>query len=177
MKRVGNIALNVFLVFACGLTCFNMIQSYRAREQADRAREQAKVMSTMFGSPTVGSSFGLSGIDWDKQRKGTLVFGISTRCHFCTQSAPQFKQILASIKPGIAVMALAPEPVEQVRQYLDNLGLVISDVRQASPAAVGIQYTPTLIFINRKGLVERVWRGALSSQREQEIVEFTSKIG
>jgi hypothetical protein len=130
-------------------------------------------MNNMSG-PALGNRFALPGEDWGKSRNGTLVFGISTGCHFCTQSVPFYKRLLTLVGTGIATIAVAPEPVEQIRPYLSGLGVAISDLRQIHFADVGIRGTPTLIFVNRAGQVERVWRGALSDDREREVVDFVS---
>jgi hypothetical protein len=168
MKRAANIALNLLLIGACGLTGADMIRSYMGRRKAEAA------MAKLPRGPAKGTSFALQGEDWSKDRDGTLVFGVSTTCHFCTQSAPYFRQILASVGPRIAAVAVAPEPAVQARQYLDGLGVAISDVRQMPLSEVGIRGTPTLVFVNRKGLVERVWRGALFADSEKEVVDFAA---
>ena len=73
------------------------------------------------------------------------------------------------------MVAVAPEPVDQTREYLKTLGVGINAVLQATLADVGIRGTPTLVFVNRSGVVKKVWRGELSSNLEQEVMDFVSK--
>jgi hypothetical protein len=170
MKRLGEIALNIFLIVTCTLTCADIVRRFIASKRI------ATSMETI-GGPARGAILDLSGFDWSRSGSGTLVFGIATTCHFCTQSAPFYKRLLTSVHDGIGVVAIAPQPVEQTKEYLERLGVAITEVRQAQLQTFGIGGTPTLVFVDRRGMVERVWRGALSKDREQDLVDFVSRVG
>jgi hypothetical protein len=165
MKRAASIALNALLIVTCGLTCADIVRSFISRRAASHLINRG---------PAQGVQFALPGEDWAKERTETLVFGISTHCHFCTESAPFYKRLLTSVGGGIGLVVIAPEPVEQTRLYLGQLGLDINDVRQIPIMQVGIQGTPTLVFVDRRGRVERAWTGSLSPDREQEVIQFAS---
>jgi hypothetical protein len=171
--RVANIALNVFLIVAGTLTCADIVQRYatskRVAARGDATRQAAQV-------PSPGSPVSVPGVEWNKTGRPTLVFGISTGCHFCSASAPFYKRLLTKTGAGLSMMAVAPEPVDQTRLYLNRLGIPISNVRQAALADVGIRGTPTLVVVDRSGRVIKSWRGFLTPERERQVLDFTSAI-
>jgi hypothetical protein len=169
MKRFGNIILNVVLVGTCVVTIADTILRYFRGGQVEAARKN---------TPTslAGSAFKLTGEEWGKNRYGTLVFGVSTHCHFCTESGPFFREIVKSVGTNIATIALAPEPPDQVRQYLASLNLEIYNIRQIRLVDLGIRGTPTVLFVNQHGIVERMWRGALTPDKEKEILAYASSV-
>ena len=69
------------------------------------------------GHPKIG----LPDVDWSKRDK-TLVLAISSACQFCTESAPFYRQ-LSGAHEGTQLIAVLPQPVEEGRRYVRNLGL------------------------------------------------------
>jgi len=169
MKKIATIALNMFLIVACSIVCADIVRTFVVRRNAQTRQPPAR-------GPVAGTLFMLPGADWSRSPNGTLVFGISTACHFCTQSAPFYQRLLTSVGSGLTVIALAPEPVEKTRQYLSNLGVSIADVRQLTLSEAGIRGTPTLAYVNQKGLIERVWVGTMPPDKEKELIDFASKM-
>jgi hypothetical protein len=170
MNRFAAIGVNIVLVVTCILTCGDIIYKFASSRAADAARIERSKNS----GPREGSTIALAGQDWSRARKGTLLFGISKDCHFCTQSGPFFKRVVATAGSDVAMIALAPDPAEQTRQYLSGLGVAIPDVRQISLSAVGVRATPTLMFVNRSGVVEKVWVGTVTGENQQEALDFIS---
>jgi len=119
----------------------------------------------------VGASLknSLPGVDWGKNGR-TLVLAISTRCHFCTDSAPFFKRIDKERPKDLKLLAVLPQPVEESRKYLDGEGVHVDDVRQAAPESIGVVGTPTLLLVDGRGKVSDVWRGKLQPDDEQRVI-------
>lgn len=118
-----------------------------------------------------GTKLSLPGVDW-KTNGRTLVLALSSGCRFCTESAP-FYQRLAQERAqfqNIRFVAVFPEPVEQSRKYLSDLGVTVDEVRQARLDSIGVAGTPTLIVADANGAVVASLRGKLSSDKETELM-------
>ena len=121
--------------------------------------------------PTPGTKLTLPGVDWGRSRQ-TLVMVLSTNCHFCTESAP-FYQRLAREKAGhddVRLLAVLPQSVEEAQRYLGEHGVVVSEVRQSPPDAVGVRGTPTLIIVDSAGSVVESWVGKIPAEKEAEVL-------
>lgn len=118
-----------------------------------------------------GTKASLTGVDWAKNGQ-TLLLVLSNNCHFCTESAPFYQRLTRETagRPDIHLIALFPQEVEEGRKYLDNLGVPINEIRQASPGSTGASGTPTLILVDANGVVKNSWVGKLSAPEESEII-------
>lgn len=118
-----------------------------------------------------GTKVTLSDVDWARNGK-TLLLVLSNNCKFCSTSAPFYQRLIAGVKSqqGVKVIAVLPQSVEQSREYLKSLNVLIGDVKQASPSSLGTRATPTLILVDSAGLVTDSWVGQLSADREVEVV-------
>jgi thiol-disulfide isomerase/thioredoxin len=118
-----------------------------------------------------GTKLSIPGVDW-KANERTLVLALSSGCRFCTESAP-FYQRLAQERAqfqNIRFVAVFPEPVEQSRKYLSDLGVTVDEVRQGRLDSIGVAGTPTLIVADANGAVVASLRGKLSSDKETELI-------
>ncbi len=117
-----------------------------------------------------GTKITLPDVDWAKNGK-TLLLALSTGCKFCSASAPFYQHLVsnAGSQQGVRLIAVLPQNVEQAREYLKSLNVTIDDVKQASPPALGVRATPTLILVNNAGLVTDSWVGQLSADKEAEV--------
>jgi hypothetical protein len=118
-----------------------------------------------------GTKASLTGVDWAKNGQ-TLLLVLSKDCHFCTESAPFYQRLTRETagRPDIHLIALFPQEVEEGRKYLDDLGVSINEIRQASPGSTGAGGTPTLILVDANGVVKNSWVGKLSAPEESEIL-------
>jgi hypothetical protein len=118
-----------------------------------------------------GEKVALPGIDWTKNDR-TLLMALSQGCHFCTASAPFYQRLTQALagQKNVGVVALLPQPVDNARSYLTSLGVSIADVRQVSFDTLGVVGTPTLILVNREGVVIDAWRGQLPAYKEEEVL-------
>jgi hypothetical protein len=118
-----------------------------------------------------GSKASLSGVDWARNGQ-TLLMVLSRDCHFCTESAPFYQRLARETagRPDVHLLALFPQEVEEGKKYLDNLGISVSEIRQAAPASTGAGGTPTLILVDQNGIVKKSWVGKLSAPEESEVL-------
>jgi len=116
-----------------------------------------------------GKAISLPDISWKKGDQ-TLVLALSTTCHFCSESAPFYKQVIEKRRAGTRIVAVLPQSVEAGRKYLSGLGITVDDVRQAPPSSLGVQGTPTLLLVNKEGVITSSWRGKLQHEKELEVI-------
>ena len=117
-----------------------------------------------------GTRISLSGVDW-KDRHWTLLLALSNKCHFCSESASFYKRLTVGVpKESVRVIAVLPQSVEIGREYLKSLDLQVEEIRQTHMEALNVRGTPTLILVNEEGIVGKVWRGKLSTEKEAEVM-------
>ncbi|HEX8070987.1 MAG TPA: hypothetical protein VF546_13610 [Pyrinomonadaceae bacterium] len=117
----------------------------------------------------VGERLALSGVEWSKNGR-TLLLALSTTCHFCSDSAPFYRQLIKE-RGGVHLVAVLPQPVAEGQKYLDRLGLSVDEVKQAPLASLGVSGTPTLFLIDNNGTVLNTWFGQLPAEQETAVLE------
>jgi Redoxin len=110
----------------------------------------------------VGKAISLPDTDWKKGDQ-TLVLVLSVGCGFCTESAPFYKELVQKRKGNTRLLAVLPQPVEAGKKYLADLGINVDEVRQARVNSIGVRGTPTLLLVNKDGVVTSSWRGETST--------------
>jgi hypothetical protein len=123
--------------------------------------------------PQKGARFDLADVDWSRADR-TLVMALSTQCHFCSESAGFYQRLLpAATVSKVPVVAVFPQPTNEAREYWTSRGLPLSGValKQAPMERIQVSGTPTLIVVDRKGLILRAWAGKLPAQGEAEVIK------
>lgn len=118
----------------------------------------------------VGTKFSLQGVNWQDNNKN-LVLGLSTGCHFCTESAPFYRELVQQCKQEhVRTVAVFPQENAAAAAYLKNEGVQVDEIRQAQLTDIGINGTPTLLLINEAGVVKDVWIGKLPDKDEKQVL-------
>ncbi|HKG15831.1 MAG TPA: hypothetical protein VKB12_21100 [Pyrinomonadaceae bacterium] len=121
--------------------------------------------------PEVGSKLEVAGLDLSGEER-TLMLVLQKGCHFCTDSGPFYQRLAreAAARGGrVKLLAVLPHEAQDGRRYVDELGVPVERVTQASLRALDVTGTPTLIMLDR-GKVSDVWVGALTPDREAEVL-------
>jgi hypothetical protein len=118
-----------------------------------------------------GTKASLTGVDWAKNGQ-TLLLVLSSDCRYCTESASFYQRLTRETagRADVHLIALFPQEVAEGRKYLDNLGISINEIRQASPGSTGAGGTPTLILVDAQGVIKNSWVGKLSAPEESEVL-------
>lgn len=118
-----------------------------------------------------GVKLSVPDVDWGKNDR-TLLLTLSKGCHYCSASAPFYRRLAQETagRKDVGLVALLPQAVEDGRGYLSGLGVEVPDVRQASLDSLGVVGTPTLILVNKQGVVIDSWRGQLPPFKEEEVL-------
>lgn len=127
-----------------------------------------------FNMPTIsaGERLSLADIDW-KQNKKSLVFFLNKDCHYCTSSAPVYRQLNEEArKQNVKSLAVFPHSIEEAKAYLESIQLSFDEIHSSPLAPYKIPGTPTVLFVNSSGVVEKVWFGDASGRENQMREEF-----
>ncbi len=112
----------------------------------------------------------LPDVSWNRNGR-TLALVLSTHCHFCTESAPFFRQIRSSVGKDIKLVGVLPEPVAEAESYLNREGVHLDEVRQISLDKVGVTGTPTMLLVNKNGIVTQAWVGKLPVDKQDQVLK------
>lgn len=151
-------------------------------------RNIASVVNTMVISPTgtknqviplsqmrkesmIGTRVSLPEVDWAGSGH-TLILALQSRCKFCTESAPFYRQLVEkqSSQSKLQLIAVFSEPVNNAKTYIESLGVGIDRIVQAPLSSIGVAGTPTILLVDSDGIVTDAWRGRLDGSREREIL-------
>lgn len=122
----------------------------------------------------VGLTVSIPGMNWARNNQ-TLLLVLREGCHFCSDSASFYQRLVKAQgrHANAKLVAVLPGAIDDSRKYLNNLGVPISDIRQAQLGAVGVRGTPTLLMINDKGMITKSWIGKLPTDKEAEVFSAT----
>ncbi len=162
LERVSNVSA----IIACAVAMYLVVdlKLYRARGPQIPAARAA--------SPVVGKRLDLPGADWPKHRLN-LVVAMTTTCRFCVASLPFYERLSQAVndqQPDISLRVASPEPTEVMKAFLKMNHVAPSSVLQISLASIGVVGTPTVVALDSRGTVTRVFRGLLDSSGEREVL-------
>ena len=118
-----------------------------------------------------GTRINLSGVSW-REHKQTLLLALSKDCHFCSESAPFYRRLMAEVAAtgNARAIAVLPNAPSDARTYLESVGVNAREVKQADLGSIGVWGTPTLILVDGEGRVRRAWIGELGSRGQEEVL-------
>ncbi|SPF53650.1 exported hypothetical protein [Candidatus Sulfopaludibacter sp. SbA4] len=129
------------------------------------------VAATSVGSSLKGQ---LPGVDWSKNGR-TLVLAISTQCHFCKESTPFYRRLEQEVGKVVKMVAVLPQPAHEAEQYLKDEGVQVDQVKQVSLGTIGVRGTPTILLVDSKGVVTKVWTGKLKAEEQEQVLGVLKK--
>lgn len=159
-KKVEMVA-NIAIIIAAAVLIFVFVRNYTGKSA---------------NIPTIapGTKFGLKDVSWQSNNKN-MVFAVSTTCHFCSESAPFYRELVTQCKQQhVHTIAVLPQPIPEAESYLKNEGVAVDEIRQATLTDLQIGGTPTLLLVDGSGTVKNVWVGKQPDDKEKEIL---SKLG
>ena len=157
-------ATHVCLITLCCVATFFLIQA----KVSGRARPGADV-----GARYVGKTLNLPGAQWSGSRLNAVLV-LSSTCKFCRASAPLYRQIVSirNERHGdLSLTAVAQEPLESLRAYIAEDGFAVDNVYQADLHAQGLGGTPTVLLVDRRGVIREAFLGHLNETHEKKLIE------
>ena len=127
---------------------------------------------------TIGTKISIADVDWSCSHR-TFLVALQEGCHFCTESAPFYKRLVAraSANKNLRLIAVLPQDPIAAHQYLDSVGVSIVDVKRSGFSEIGISGTPTLLLLDDQGMVRAFWVGMLSLDQENEVLRRVGEVG
>lgn len=107
----------------------------------------------------------------------SLLLIMSTRCVYCDESAPFYRQLAGAQLRGdrsVRLVAVLPNSEEEVRQYMQQRQLQIAAIPAVNLRTLKVAGTPTLILVDGSGRVLDFWVGKLSLDAEQQVLKIIS---
>jgi Tfp pilus assembly major pilin PilA len=154
-------AANVAIIVVAVLLAVVLVKNYLVKEPNVTAGP---------GNTQTKQETKLTSLDLDWKKNGqTLLLVISTGCHFCTDSAPFYKQITKQHQ-GTRLVAVLPQTLEDSKQYLDALGVIVDEIKQVSLDTINVRGTPTLMLVDSDGVVTDSWIGKLPDKQQNEVL-------
>ena len=110
---------------------------------------------------------------WQQSDKA-LVFFLQIGCVHCADAAPFYKQVVEEAsRSGVSSTAVLPSSAEDSIKYLKDHDLPIATVLSANPAIYKINATPTVLLVDKAGIVRGRWDGYASGKQKEMQAELT----
>lgn len=108
------------------------------------------------------------------QAPQTLLMVLSSKCHFCSESTPFYREMLSARPingPATRVVAIGLEQAATLEEYVKQEQLAVDAVASIPREKLKFRGTPTLLLVDRSGTVTAIWGGFLSTnERKQQVL-------
>jgi hypothetical protein len=124
----------------------------------------------------VGREVKLPGADWQSAPM-SVVLQISSTCHFCNESMPFYRQMMAARQSAAAkvpVIVASADAVAVMQKHLADQQVSVDKVLHSRLEGFG-SITPTVYIVDSKGLVKRVFVGELDSSGQKELLSIVER--
>lgn len=162
LKKIELVA-NLAIIVVAVLLCLILVRSYLFNSFPTTNNSATYNAPTLTGSKINLPELGL------ENNGDTLLLVLSTTCHFCTESMPFYQQ-LAKERGEIRMVAALPQPIASGTEYLKRYGVSVDEVKQSQLDALNVTGTPTLLLIDKAGVVKESWFGKLAPSQESEVL-------
>jgi hypothetical protein len=119
----------------------------------------------------------VAGWDWGAHDQ-TLILGLRKGCHFCEDSTPFYQRLIAQQQQGGSkspIVAVFPDTDDTVKEVLQSEGLAVHALAGVPLETLKISGTPTLLLVDRRGIVLNAWIGMLSPRQELEVMKAATE--
>jgi hypothetical protein len=159
-RRSLEIAANVAILVVASLIIANFVRSkWRPSEQPE--------------APKIGSRISLPGSKWED--RPTLVMALQKGCKYCDDSSSFYRRLHERRSGSLPrMLAVIPGDKTEIASYLSQQGILVDEVVNASLSEIKVLYTPTLLLVDRSGMVTDVWVGKLNASEESEVIRRIS---
>jgi thioredoxin-related protein len=162
--KKAELLANIAIIVVAILVCFVVVKRFVLDSKESNGTAEFKEVSS-------GEKISLPDVDWAKSDK-TLLVVIEKGCHFCSDSATFYRRLVQETaeRKNIKLIAVFPHGIDQGKEYLNGLGVQITELRQAPLNSIKVRGTPTLILVNNAGVVTDTWLGQLTPDKESELL-------
>jgi hypothetical protein len=118
-------------------------------------------------SLSVGSALKPDGAEFRGQLVSLALF-TSPKCHYCLESKSFRKRLVAEARLVHVPFFVAVPQRRKATDYLSDLGIMETAVREWKDFNVHAAGTPTVVGVDSSGTAKRVWLGVVRPEREIE---------
>lgn len=163
IRRLVEIGSNVAIILVAVLLGYFLIGRFMAPPAAAPQQERSVIQP--------GTTIPMKNVDWSKSDRSLLMV-LSTACHFCTESMPFYQKLIErNAQAGsLRLIAALPQEVSDATKYLTGQNVTVDEVVKAEPGEALVRGTPTLILVNKDGVVLDTWVGKLTAEKENEVL-------
>lgn len=170
IRAVTDIA-SMLSMLAASVMLWHMLIS--GRNAAGNRRAEGHGSSKTTGGLKVGVQVPpISGIEYSAARVTVLLF-LNSRCDACVESLPDYTSFETRSTQSQVFALFVSETTAEVENFR-RLGLGLPIKHLASFRAYHISATPTILMLNRQGIVLEYWVGRLSRRAKERIVKELS---
>jgi hypothetical protein len=119
------IASHIAIIIVAMLISVVLVKTYLLPTKTDDRLQAAMAnnKAPAAAPELLGKTVSLPDTNWEKNGQ-TLVLALSTGCHYCTESAAFYKQLVQRrASKNTRLIAVFPQTVDLGRKYLNNLGV------------------------------------------------------
>ena len=164
LQAAANIAT---LIAACLLSTVLVRTYFLPRPALQPAVAAPAISNTALGKDLKPE---LPDVNWSANGE-TVLLALSTHCHFCTDSAPFFRQLSEKSGKKFKIVAVLPESAKEAQDYLKRKGVHVDQVKQMSLDKLGVDGTPTMLLLDNRGTVTQSWFGMLDSEAQSQALK------
>ena len=189
LARAIEIATNLSIIIVALVGATVLVKNYLLRPSAQATseinqttsgrnlqglRDDVRAVRTSSAPPRApeeGSQLSVPGVSWGESNQ-TVVLALSDKCRYCSESAPFYQRLAQDLskRNDVRLVAVFPQDAGAGKKYLDELGVPVGQVIQASLDSLQVRGTPTLVLVDKNGTVTQSWVGKLSPERESEVL-------
>jgi hypothetical protein len=119
----------------------------------------------------------ISGYSWNKTP--TLVLALKKGCHFCEESMPFYRRLLAMQQGGqlnARLVAVFPDGSTDVTELMELQKLAIPAFPAIHLDTFRVSGTPTLILVDQNGRVIKPWIGKQDVTGENDVIRTIGQL-
>jgi thiol-disulfide isomerase/thioredoxin len=124
-----------------------------------------------------GKVLALPGVQWQSS-KASVVVVLSTKCVYCERSAPFYQKLTALIQQhggAVKTVAVFPQNASDGQAFLSTHGLAMDQAVSVPLGVLGVHVTPTLLLVDRSGIVQDGWVGSLNIESQTAVLAAVTK--
>ena len=111
----------------------------------------------------------LDGVSYEKAPL-TVALVVQSQCRYCAASMPFYERVAKMRTPnGLQLVVASKESTQTTTDYLTQRGVQVDAVTMLKNNEFPTTGTPTLVLVNRRGVVIGSWLGQLNARQEAEV--------
>jgi hypothetical protein len=104
-----------------------------------------------------------------------LLMALSTTCHFCKESSPFYRGLIDKQRNKVEIITAFPQSRDAINSYMKEENLASSQVLSTPLDQIGVLATPTLLLVDKSGVVRKIWVGYLDGDKQTEVDRWMTR--